>query len=164
MVSCRSLVSVVLHESCESAMAVTGFHHTGVTVRDMDRMLRFYSEELGLEVFHDLQSTAPAEGDHTGIPGARRRLVFVGFPDDHQIELVQYLDPPASEGHLDRHQLGSSHVCFRVDDLEATCTTLQKRGVAFLTEPYFREIDGRRVGVVYAQDPELNWIEFIEGL
>ena len=145
-------------------MAVTGFHHTGVTVQDMDRMLRFYTEELGLEVFHDLQSTAPAEGDHTGIPGARRRLVFVGFPDDHQIELVQYLDPPASEGHLDRHQLGSSHICFRVDDLEETCATLQKRGVAFLTDPYFREIDGRRVGVVYAQDPELNWIEFIEGL
>ena len=164
MGSCQSYLPGVLHDFQESVMAVTGFHHTGVTVQDMDRMVRFYTEELGLEVFHDLESAAPPEGDHTGIPGARRRLVFVGFSGDHQIELVQYLDPPASEGHLDRHQLGSSHVCFRVDDLEKTCATLQQGGVAFLTAPFFREIGGRRVGVVYAQDPELNWIEFIEGL
>ena len=61
--------------------------------------------------------------------------------------------------------LGVWHsVCFRVDDLRAVYDRLREKGVRFVTEPKFRDVDGRSVGVVYAQDPEGNWLEFIEGL
>jgi len=146
------------------AVMITGFHHTGITVRNIDRMVAFYTQEIGLKLQHEVDSTAPPEGDHTGVPGARRKLIFVGFKNDHQIELVHYIDPPAEEGYLDKHQLGSMHVCFRVDNLQAVYDRLKEKGVRFATEPKFRDIDGRAVGVVYAQDPEGNWLEFIEGL
>ena len=142
---------------------ITGFNHTGLVVRDLDRMIRFYAEQLGLQVLHEVDSVAPPEGDHTGFPGARRRLVFVGRRGDHAIELIQYLEPASPGGHVDRHQLGGMHVCFNVADLRATCEQLSARGLTFLTEPKFRELDGSGIGVVYAQDPEGNWLEFIEG-
>ena len=143
---------------------VSGFHHTGLVVKDLARMVDFYSNDLGLQVIQEIDSVAPPDGDHTGVTGARRKLVFLGFEKGHQIELVHYIDPPSEDGFLERHQLGSLHICFKVDDLRKTCEQLKQKGVRFLTDPKFREIDGRDVGVVYAQDPEDNWLEFIEGL
>lgn len=144
-------------------MACSGLHHTGLTVRDLDRMVTFYTEELGLEVRHELDSIAPPEGNHTGVSGSRRKLVFLGFPgQQHQIELVHYLAPEAEDGYLDKLQLGAMHLCFNVDDIESIYVSLQQRGVRFVTEPKWSEVEGARIGVVYAQDPEGNWIEFIQ--
>ena len=139
---------------------INGFHHTGIVVKDLDKMVRFYTEDVGLDLLLELDSIAPPDGDHTGFPGARRKLVFVGFEQDHRIELIQYHDPPSPEGHLERHQLGSMHVCFRVDDVWGLHQSLGARGVRFVTEPKFREVNGKRLGVVYARDPEGNLLEF----
>ena len=77
--------------------------------------------------------------------------------------MIRYLEPESTEGHVDRYQLGSMHVCFDVSDLRQTWQRLKARGVRFLTEPKFRDRAGSRLGVVYAQDPEDNWLEFVEG-
>ena len=143
---------------------VTGFNHSGFVVRDLEAMVRFYHDVLGLSVMREVDSVAPPTGDHTGIPGARRKLVFVGFPgDEHALELVHYVHPPSPDGHLDRNQLGAAHVCFNVEDLDALHQRLSAKGVRFVTAPVFRDRpDGGRVGVCYAQDPEGNWLEFIQ--
>ena len=143
---------------------VTGFNHSGFVVRDIDMMVQFYRDTLGLTVMREADSVAPPEGDHTGIPGAHRTLVFVGKPEgEHVLELVHFIDPPSPEGHLERNQLGAAHVCFNVDDLEQIHTDLTARGVKFVTPPKFRETpEGGRTGICYAQDPEGNWLEFIE--
>ncbi|MBI83911.1 MAG: hypothetical protein CMJ45_02965 [Planctomyces sp.] len=143
---------------------IHGFHHTGLVVNDLDQMVHFYTQELGLKLIREVDSIAPPEGDHTGVPGARRKLVFVGFDNDHQIELVKYIDPPSEDGHFDRHELGALHICFQVSELAALHARLKAKGIRFVTDPKFKELDGKRVGVVYARDPEGNWLEFIEGL
>ena len=142
---------------------ITSVNHTGLVVVDLERMIEFYTQQLGLEVLLSLDSNAPPEGDHTGIPNARRKLVFLGLPNDHRLELVYYIDPPAEPGYLDKHQLGAIHLCFDVADLRDTYDKLSAQGVRFVTEPQFHEIKGKMLGIVYAQDPEGNWIEFIEG-
>lgn len=143
---------------------VTGFNHSGFVVRDLDTVIAFYRDALGLEVVREVDSVAPPEGDHTGIPGARRKLVFVGKPDGgHLLELVHFIDPPSPEGHLDRHQQGAAHVCFNVEGLEEFHGRLSRQGVRFLTPPRYRDTpDGGRTGICYARDPEGNWLEFIE--
>ena len=141
-----------------------GFNHTGLVVRDLETMVQFYTQQIGLKVLFEVDSVAPPDGDHTGGPGARRKLIFVGLDGDHKIEFVYYIDPPATEGHLDKHQFGSMHVCFDVADLRQTYESLSGRGVKFVTEPKFREVEGKNIGVIYAYDPEGNLIEFIEGL
>jgi catechol 2,3-dioxygenase-like lactoylglutathione lyase family enzyme len=145
---------------------ITGFNHTGFVVENLDAMVSFYRDTLGLSVIRERDSQAPPEGDHTGIPGAHRYLVFVGKPEgSHVLELVHYIDPPSPAGHLNSHQLGSAHVAFNVQDLQGLHEQLRKAGVRFLTPP-LREVvsESRLVNICYGQDPEGNWLEFIEPL
>ena len=139
------------------------FLHTGLVVRDLDQMRDFYTNVLGLRVLKEIDSVAPEGGDHTGFPHARRKLVFLGFGDGHQLELVKYFQPESPEAGCDRHERGSMHVCFQVENLRKRYEELRHAGVSFLTEPKFNTLDdGQSVGVVYFQDPEGNWLEFVE--
>ena len=140
---------------------VTGFDHSGFVVNDINAMVAFYRDDLGLRVEKEVDSKAPPEGNHTGIPGAHRTLVFVGADGEHSLELVHYKDPKSPDGHLKRNQLGSAHICFIVEDLESLHRNLSLKGVKFVTEPIFTENDdGSRNGICYCQDPEGNWLEF----
>ena len=144
---------------------VTGFNHSGFVVKDIEKMVDFYRDALGLTVMREVNSVAPPEGDHTGIPGARRTLVFVGKAEGaHVLELVQFDDPPSPESERPRNNhLGAAHVCFNVDDLEKLHGDLTARGIEFVTPPKFRQSpDGGRRGVCYARDPEGNYLEFIQ--
>ena len=143
---------------------ITGFNHSGFVVRDLERMVRFYRDTLGLTVLQETDSIAPPEGDHTGIPGAQRFLVFVGREDaTHSLELVYYRNPPSPEGHLARNQLGSAHVAFNVRDLDSYYQRLRAAGVEFVTPPIHRGTpDSGELVICYAQDPEGNWLEFLE--
>ena len=51
---------------------ITGFNHSGFVVKDIEKMVAFYRDSLGLSVMREVDSVAPPEGDHTGIPGAHR--------------------------------------------------------------------------------------------
>lgn len=142
---------------------LTSFNHTGVVVQDIDAMVKFYVEELGLIEKARFETDASVRRDHTGIAGAKRVVVFLALDDGHQLELVHYLEPSASGGHLDKHQLGVMHICFLVDDLVAIHAELTAKQVPFVTEPIFDTTpDGGRWGVAYCQDPEGNYLEFIE--
>ncbi len=142
---------------------ITGFNHSGFVVADLEGMVRFYRDTLRLTVLREIDSQAGPDGDHTGIPGAHRYLVFVGKPEgEHALELVHYIEPPAPEGHLQRNQLGSAHVAFNVEDLSGLYRELSAAGMRFVTPPIWRAgPDGSTTGVCYAQDPEGNWLGFI---
>ena len=40
---------------------VTGFNHTGIVVDDLERMVRFYCDDLGLAELNRIESNAPPE-------------------------------------------------------------------------------------------------------
>lgn len=142
---------------------VTGFNHTGIVVDDLERMVSFYCGDLGLSELNRIESNAPPEGNHTGIAGSRRTLVFVGFEEGHRIELVKYHEPESAGRDNDMTGHGANHICFNVADIERTHADLSRKGIRFVTDPIIRQNeDGGRHGIVYAQDPEGNWLEFIE--
>jgi catechol 2,3-dioxygenase-like lactoylglutathione lyase family enzyme len=142
---------------------VTGFNHTGIVVSDLDLMVSFYCDDLGLTELNRVESDAPPEGNHTGIAGSRRTLVFIGFADGHRIELVKYHEPESADRDDDMTRVGTNHICFNVEDLEVTFDDLSGKGIMFVTDPIIRNADnGERHGIVYARDPEGNWLEFIE--
>jgi catechol 2,3-dioxygenase-like lactoylglutathione lyase family enzyme len=132
-------------------------------VDDLDRMVAFYCGDLGLSELNRVESIAPPQGNHTGIPGSRRTLVFVGFEDGHRIELVKYHEPSSAGRDDDMTRVGTNHICFNVDDIDRTHEDLSTKGIEFVTAPIIRtDDDGGRHGIVYARDPEGNWLEFIE--
>ena len=61
---------LILHITGVNNKMVTGFNHSGFVVNDIDKMVAFYKDALGLRVEREVDSKAPDTGDHTGIPGA----------------------------------------------------------------------------------------------
>ena len=140
--------------------------HTGLVVQDLDKQVAFYCEVIGLKVIREAEVTAPPGGDHTGLDGVRRKLVFLGDDrNEHQLELIYYIHPVSPTGNpLAHHQVNSVHLCFRTENLQSHYENLLCHGARFLTPPKLiaRPQYGDRVCLCYAQDPEGNWIEFKE--
>ena len=119
---------------------LTGLAHTAVCVPDVEAAVRWYSEVLGLRVLsppytmqgpqieHDMGELVPSPVVVTA--------AIVGFGrDDRVIELIEY--PAAGIGSTGPGpsvtRVGITHVGFVCDDLVATRSELEERGVVFLT-------------------------------
>lgn len=143
------------------------FDHVGIVVKDVEKQKNFYCDVLGLKVSGERDSIAPPSSDHTNIPGAKRRLIFLCDQNGEIVlELVYYIEPQSPPGKpLNPNQLNAIHLCFNVDNLQDRYKELSNKGVCFLTEPkILKTPDGKTVCLSYAQDPEGNWIELKEAL
>ena len=127
-------------------------------------MTAFYREVLGLAVQRELELEGEYISQLLGFPNAHLRIVFLGTEgEQHDLELLQYVNPPDGDGHGPKNRLGTAHLCFNVDDLEGMHRELSGRGVRFVNAPAVRDFPGRgTIKTCYAQDPEGNWLEFME--
>lgn len=114
---------------------ITSVHHTSYTVRDMDRSLRFYEEGLGFTRYSDRTGAGRLQEIVTGTVGATARIVHLrGYGQG--LELFQYSAPDDRRTRAVRPcDVGSSHLCFVVDDIEAAVKHLERFGAQFLSEP-----------------------------
>ena len=79
------------------------------------------------------------------------------------LELIQYVVPPSAEGQLPRNALGASHLAFYVENIEQLYDDLGQKGMQFINPPASLTEDNRVVRkALYAQDPDGNWLEFVE--
>ena len=142
---------------------ITGFNHSGFVVKDIEKEVAFYRDVLGLEVIREREA-GPEDSQHTGVPNAHRKLVFMGRRgESHLLELVQFLEPPSPEGHVRNTALGAAHVCFNIKGLDKAYQEMSAKGMRFLTPLIVRENpSGGTSRICYGQDPEGNWLEFIE--
>jgi catechol 2,3-dioxygenase-like lactoylglutathione lyase family enzyme len=138
--------------------------HVGVTVADLERSVRFYTEGLGL----DIAARQTSAADYlivTGYPGLEIATAFVEAPGDgFRIELQEYR---RVGDHGSREPgtapVGSSHICFRVDDVSATLERAEAAGGHRVTDPV--DIDsGMNDGgaAVYLRDPDGYTIELFQ--
>jgi Glyoxalase/Bleomycin resistance protein/Dioxygenase superfamily len=117
---------------------LTGLAHTAICVPDVEEATRWYSEVLGLRVL-----SPPYRMEGGQIEQDIGELVpspvivaaaIVGFErDDRVLELIEYPAAPADATPRSLTQIGITHVAMLCDDLAATRTTLEGRGVEFLT-------------------------------
>ena len=141
---------------------ITGFSHTGFVVRDIERMTAFYRDILGLVV----QFEAEVEGEFIsklmGFPDTRARITFLEKQGEkHVVELLQHLTAAGGDGHCARNDAGA-HLCLLVDDLESTYRELGARGVRFVNPPALGDSPMGPMKLCLGQDPEGNWLEFME--
>jgi glyoxylase I family protein len=103
------------------ATLARGLDNVGVAVRDLDRSLAFYCDQLGLElVYRDDASRSAGVNtgtsslyifETTGQEGPRRTAAYAGNP------------------------IGVDHLSFAVDDVDAAYREFQQRGISFFVEP-----------------------------
>ena len=121
--------------------------HSAIWVSDLDRVLEFYVDELGLEETNEFES-----GD-----GATN--VFVAGEGD--VEL-QFKHEAGRE--IDRSANGVyDHVAVAVDDTDAEVERLCEEGSATLRRGPL-DSEGANARVAFIEDPEGNGIELVQEL
>jgi glyoxylase I family protein len=144
--------------------------HIGITVRNMDRALRFYRDLLGLKVLGDIT----IEGDEADIltreKGVKLRVVYLRSEKDLKgppLELLHFVEP-AGDGKGPYPRLtnpGITEVAFWVRDIEQTYAELGTRGVKFLSPPQLFELEGYgKAKAVYFWDPDGTILELIQNV
>ena len=100
---------------------ITGVHHVGVVVRDLDAAYRFWREGLGLPLIREAE--VPDQG-------VRAALLACGPCE------IELLEPTVGDSgvarFLDRRGEGAHHVCFRSDDVGREVSRLAASGVEMI--------------------------------
>nr|WP_298141376.1 lactoylglutathione lyase [uncultured Pseudomonas sp.] len=127
--------------------------HTMLRVGDLQRSLRFYTEQLGMRMLR-----------REDYPGERFTLAFVGYEDERAgtvLELTHNWDTQAYEP-------GSAfgHIALAVTDIHATCSGLEAAGVPIprAPGPMAAVAAGRSQDdiIAFIEDPDGYRIELIE--
>ncbi len=108
-------------EELKRKMAPQKLHHVAVAVDSVDDALKYYRDVLGLEVI----TTMTLEDR-----GLKVALIKAG-PSE-----IELLEPTTEEStvrkFLDRRGPGLHHVCFEVEDVEASMRHFEKNGATFI--------------------------------
>ena len=149
-------------------MSAPPFHiiaadHTGITVANLERSLAFWRDVLGFELSHRTHHSGELAGEVTGVPGAELTLAVLKAPG-HKIELLEY-DAPADRTRTNPRpcDLGSVHVAFTVDNLDAILERIAASGWKAAGHPQTLQ-SGPNAGkrVVYVRDPDGTTIELMQ--
>jgi catechol 2,3-dioxygenase-like lactoylglutathione lyase family enzyme len=140
---------------------VTRMHHMGIAVSDLDRSLEFYADVFGI-----------GPGSYFAVPAefaeevARVRADCRGAIldlDGATVELLEYANVDKRPYELRNCDVGASHPCFEVDDIDAMYARLQARGADCYTPPLPID-EGALAGYrwLYFEDPDGMVIELFE--
>ena len=134
-----------------------------IVVKDLDRMVEFYTTVLGLELKRNFEIESEEFRKGIGIRDAKARGAHLMVPDSNvEIELFQFIDNQGAKGKTSiASMIGYRHMAFIVDDLEKAVEILKGNGVEFFSEPITvnepESVRGFRF--VYFRDPEGNILE-----
>ncbi len=137
---------------------ITGIHHVAVHVRDLDRMLKFYAEAFGFEIVGEEFSwrDEPTLDRILDVPGTAARGAMLRAGTCY-LEMFQFSAPaPVSSRPLRPSDIGYTHFCVDVTDIERECERLQALGMTFGDRS---PVDMGHVKSIYGRDPEGNVIE-----
>src|SRR3954468_8840866 len=145
--------------------------HVNIVVTDLDRMVTFYRDALGLRETKRVTITGAWVAATVGLPQVHADVVYLDFPSGPRIELIRYNQPGGEEltGTDRPNAAGLRHIAFRVDDIDDAVTRLRGAGVTFLSDGVQQVPDtqvtyagGIRKRLIYFLDPERNLLELCE--
>jgi catechol 2,3-dioxygenase-like lactoylglutathione lyase family enzyme len=142
---------------------ISAADHTGITVSSLERSLAFWRDLLGFELSHRAHHTGALASEVTGVPGAEISLAVLKAPG-HRIELLEYHAPAdRMRANLRPCDVGSVHVAFKVDNLDAVLERITTAGWKAAGNPQTLQ-SGPNAGkrVVYIRDPDGTTIEFMQ--
>jgi len=133
-------------------------HHTGYTVSDLDRSVAFYRDLMGLEVLAQQEKQGGYLAAIVGYPFAHVRMAHLRAPaSGHVLELFEYIAPKGeTPERIEPRDVGTAHLCFLVDDLDAVYRRLVDAGVeTFVSAPVLVDTGINTGGYgIYLRDPD----------
>jgi catechol 2,3-dioxygenase-like lactoylglutathione lyase family enzyme len=137
------------------------FHHTGLTVSNLERALAFWGEALGTQIVLQQDRKGGYFEEIVGEHGVDVRTAQVAFGGEGpRIELFEYRSPRGGSVAPRSADVGFAHVCVACDDLDAVLARLLAAGGRAVSDPV--EVDtGANAGgrAVYVRDPDGHTVE-----
>ncbi len=135
--------------------------HIGIGVSDLDRSLRFYRDLLGFRYEHELEVAGEPSDTLLRLRDVALKAVYL-TRDGVRIELLRFASPPRPPARAHAmHELGLTHLSFRVESLDAALSALRAADERVLDETIIRFPD---VGVAacFIVDPDGQLIELVQ--
>ena len=93
--------------------AITRAHHTGLTVRNLERSIAFYCDLLGFEVVFRWNPKAPYIGELVGYPSVDLHAAILSIPNSAVfLELLEYRGIPEAAVDMANGNIGNAHIAF----------------------------------------------------
>lgn len=132
-------------------MAIKKIDHIAIVVPDIDAALAFWQDALGLELSHREE-----------VPEQESLIAFLPAGES-EVELVE--PTTATSGiarYVARRGPGMHHICFEVDDIEATLARLKEQGVQLIDEEPVIGAGGKRVAFIHPKSAGGVLVELYE--
>lgn len=130
-------------------MTPTRIAHVGIAVTGIDALMPFYRDVLGL-------TAAPLENSD----GARIAGLAAG---DSLIELLEPKDAGSPIAKfLEKRGPGIHHICFTVDDIDATLARCRQAGITLIDETPRLGAEGKRIAFLHPKSTGGILIELSE--
>jgi catechol 2,3-dioxygenase-like lactoylglutathione lyase family enzyme len=139
-----------------------GIHHTALSTPDLDRLVAFYREGFDFDLEFDFPWDEQNEAFRKthALPETAGRVVMISNGSS-RLEIFEYTKPAPRPDIPERANadLGISHFCFQVTDLEKEVERLARLGMRFQSAPVEQT---PTIVNCYGRDPDGNLIELIE--
>lgn len=124
-------------------MAIKGFEHVGIQVKDIEKSIEFYQSVVGLQLIDRFLHT-----------DNKMKLAFLGINDSIIVELIEGYNPNLpEEGKV-------HHVAFKVSGIEGEKERLLELQAEFIYEDITMLPNGAKY--LFFRGPDGEWIEYFE--
>ena len=144
---------------------IKAFRHSGIVVKDMSLMSKFYQELLDLVIVSDEIEEGPFIESVVGLQEPRIHVVKMKHTTGYMVELLSYLTPKSDmrvEQLQPSNQTGHSHIALTVIDINEFVNKCKKFQLSPVNPPLLN--NNKTVMVCYIHDPEGNLLELVEVL
>ncbi len=130
---------------------IVSHNHSSFTVSNLERSIEFYRDIIGFEIEAIFEATGDGIQQITTFSGAHLKVAHLSL-NGFCLELIQYIVPQGVRLDTSTNNVGSAHIAFYADDVDATYTDMIAKGVRFKGSP----IAGApgRPRVAYFLDPD----------
>ncbi len=146
-------------------MNIKQIDHTGITVSDIEKSIRFYRDVMGFRLLSPPSEPVDDETESIAITeekGAVTRVCTMEVCEGSVIELLEFVAPDSPVTNpMPMYTLGKHHIAYQVDDLDAWIDRLKSAGVEFTSEPV-KAWEENMNSWIMCKDPDGIMIELVE--
>ena len=141
-------------------MQVRSFSHTGITVSDFNKCVRFYWEIFGCPLVGVADTPPDRVKSFFGVEGEAPtcKIGWIRIPGGAVIEIFHF-EPKEAAAKVAWNRVGLTHISFNVRNLQRWYDYLQSRGVECVSRP---ERSPRGHSFFFCRDFDGNLIELMD--
>lgn len=125
--------------------------HIAIVVDDIDQALAFWRDALGLQL------------DHVEEVPEQQSIVAFLPTGESEIELVQPTsDDTGVARYLHKRGPGMHHICFEVEDIQASLEQLKQKGIRLINESPMTGAGGKKIAFIHPESTHGVLVELYE--